>query len=61
MLYGNNGNGYGYSPDRSRDVNRFNESTKANYGYFDPCKLNNETYKTNNNQYKNSYTYGNYK
>ena len=35
--YGNSSNGYGYSPDRSRDVDRFNESTKSNYTYFDPC------------------------
>lgn len=30
-LYGNRSNGYGYSPDRSRDVDRFNPSTRANY------------------------------
>lgn len=29
--YGNSSNGYGYSPDRSRDVDRFNPSTRANY------------------------------
>lgn len=60
MMYGNNGNGYGYSPDRSRDVNRFNESTKANYKYFDPYELNNRTYKENNNQYSNYYGYKKY-
>lgn len=57
MYYGNNSNGYSYSPDRSRDVDRFNTSTKANYNYFDPCRLNNYTYKENNGQYKNEYTY----
>ena len=31
MLYGNSGNGYSYSPDRSRDIDRFNLSTKKNY------------------------------
>lgn len=31
MLYGNSSTGYGYSPDRSRDVDRFNPSTRANY------------------------------
>ena len=45
MLYGNSSNGYSYSPDRSRDVDRFNPSTKSNYkantaqdGYYDPTK-----------------------
>jgi hypothetical protein len=36
-LYGNWQTGYGYSPDRSRDVDRFNPSTRANYSYFDPA------------------------
>ena len=58
MMYGNRSNGYGYSPDRSKDVDRFNTSTKANYNYFDPYALNNATYKANNNAYKNEYTYG---
>jgi hypothetical protein len=30
--------GYGYSPDRSRDVDRFNTSTRSNYNYFDPYR-----------------------
>ena len=38
MLYGDRNNGYSYSPDRSRDIGRYNESTKSNYEYFDPCK-----------------------
>lgn len=38
MMYGNASTGYGYSPDRSRDVDRFNPSTRSNYSYFDPCK-----------------------
>ena len=31
MLYGNSSMGYSYSPDRSRDVDRFNPSTRDNY------------------------------
>lgn len=31
MMYGNYGNGFSYSPDRSRDVDRFNCSTRPNY------------------------------
>lgn len=31
MMYGNCSMGYGYSPDRSRDVDRFNRSTCSNY------------------------------
>lgn len=31
MLYGNSSMGFGYSPDRSRDVDRFNSSTRGNY------------------------------
>ena len=45
MLYGNSSNGYSYSPNRSRDVDRFNPSTQSNYkanttqyGFYDPCK-----------------------
>ena len=31
MLYGNNGNGYGYSPNRANEeVNRFNYSSNFN-------------------------------
>ena len=37
-LYGNSSMGYGYSPDRSRDVDRFNASTRDNYTYFDPYR-----------------------
>ncbi len=29
--YGNSSMGYGYSPDRSYDVDRFNPSTRGNY------------------------------
>lgn len=32
-MYGNRSEGYAYSPDRSRDVDRFNPSTRANYSY----------------------------
>ena len=35
MMYGNYHEGYGYSPDRSRDVDRFNPSTRANYAVND--------------------------
>ena len=42
-MYGNSSNGFSYSPDRSRDVDRFNPSTRANYstsynpyGYYSP-------------------------
>ena len=31
MMYGNISNGFGYSPNRSYDVDRFNPSTRANY------------------------------
>jgi hypothetical protein len=41
----------------NRNVDRYNPSTKGNYNYFDPYRLNNETYKANNNQYSNYYTY----
>lgn len=41
----------------NRNVNRYNPSTKGNYNYFDTYRLNNETYKTNNNQYSNYYNY----
>lgn len=30
-IYGNSSNGFGYSPDRSYDVDRFNSSTRGNY------------------------------
>ena len=57
MFYGNSSNGYSYSPDRSRDVDRFNSSTASNYKFFDPCSLNNRTYYENNNQCGNHYNY----
>lgn len=31
MMYGNSSMGFSYSPDRSRDVDRFNPSTRGNY------------------------------
>lgn len=31
MYYGNSSMGYSYSPDRSRDIDRFNPSTRSNY------------------------------
>ena len=31
MMYGNWQTGYSYSPDRSKDVDRFNYSTRNNY------------------------------
>lgn len=39
----------------NKNVDRFNESTKENYNYFDPYKLNNQTYKQNNGQYSKHY------
>ena len=41
----------------NKNVDRFNPSTKSNYNYFNPNKLNNETFKTNNGTYSNYYTY----
>lgn len=35
MKYGNDYTGYSYCPDRSRDVDRFNPSTRANYAVND--------------------------
>lgn len=31
MMYGNRSEGFSYSPDRSRDIDRFNPSTRSNY------------------------------
>ena len=39
----------------NRNVDRYNPSTKSNYNYFDPYKLNNQTYKSNNGSYSNYY------
>lgn len=43
MMYGNSSMGFGYSPNRSCDVDRFNPSTRGNYstsyntnGYYSP-------------------------
>jgi hypothetical protein len=50
MMYGNRSAGYGYSPDRSKDIDRFNPSTRANYstsyntngyGCYTPTSYNN--------------------
>lgn len=45
MYYGNNAIGYGYSPNRSYDIDRFNHSTSGNYpttyntnGYYSPTR-----------------------
>lgn len=43
----------------NKNVDRFNNSTKSNYNYFDPYRQNNQTYKQNNGQYSNYYTYRN--
>ena len=40
----------------NRNVDRYNPSTKSNYNYFDPYKLNNQTYKNNNGSYSNYYS-----
>lgn len=39
------------------NVDRFNQSTKSNYNYFDPWRANNETYKRNNGIFSNYYLY----
>lgn len=39
----------------NRNVDRFNPSTKSNYAYFDPNRLNNCTYYENNGQYMKRY------
>ena len=39
----------------NRNVNWYNPSTKSNYNYFDPNKLNNQTYKQNNGTYSKNY------
>ena len=36
---------------RNTCVDRFNPSTRNNYSYFDPSKLNTQTYKQNNGTY----------
>jgi hypothetical protein len=41
----------------NKNIDRFNQSTKSNYNYFNPYKLNNETYKQNNGSYSNYYLY----
>ena len=41
---------------RNRCVDRYNESTKGNYSYFNPYRLNNETYKANNGKYSNYFS-----
>jgi hypothetical protein len=37
-FYGDGSGAMSYSPDRSRDVDRFNRSTASNYNYFDPYR-----------------------
>ena len=46
MMYGNYSMGFSYSPDRSRDVDRFNPSTRSNYSkaynpndYYSPISI----------------------
>jgi hypothetical protein len=40
----------------ARNVDRFNPSTISNYNYFDPYRLNNQTYKQNNGEYSSYYS-----
>lgn len=40
----------------NRNIDRFNPSTKSNYTYFDPYKLNNQVYRQNNNQHSHYYS-----
>jgi hypothetical protein len=53
MLYGNSSNGYGYSPNRSREVDRYNTSTQQNYNRPNFNRLNEQTYYSNNNYWSN--------
>ena len=39
----------------NRNVDRFNTSTRSNYSFFDPYRLNNQTYKSNNGEYSRKY------
>ena len=48
--YGNSSMGYGYSPDRSYDVDRFNPSTRGNYS----TSYNTNGYGCSNNFWQNS-------
>ena len=41
----------------NRNVDRFNPSTASNYNYFNPYRLNNQTYQQNNGSYSSHYTY----
>lgn len=41
------------------NVDRFNQSTRSNYRYFDTDYYNNQTYKNNNGSYSNYYTKSN--
>ena len=58
MLYGNYSNGYSYSPDRRKEeVNRFS-SSEPKYAMYNPLQdMNNRTFKANNGQYSNHYSY----
>lgn len=47
-LYGNSSMGFGYSPDKSREVDRFNPSTRANYPAYSLGDLNDRTWRINN-------------
>ena len=42
---------------RNTCVDRFNPGTKSNYPYTSLNQKNNQTYKSNNNQYNNYYSY----
>ena len=41
----------------SRNVDRFNESTRGNYNYLNHYRENNKTYYNNNGQHSNYYNY----
>lgn len=41
----------------NRNVDRYNNSTRGNYTYFNPYRENNSTYYSNNGQYNNYYNY----
>lgn len=56
MLYGDSYMGYSYSPDRSRDVDRFNASTRSNY----PTSYNTTGYYSAKSSYASSKSTGYY-
>lgn len=52
MIYGNYFEGFSYSPDRSRDVDRFNPSTRQNYSTSNRYYSASDSTKNSGTQYK---------